>query len=569
MNALVKKRGQPMGLAVIVNGKPSVRAATRTEVMRNANVPALQKTTTKTREKSMNRDIVLNYINELMAVSGSLTVAVDLLLGRAESGLLPIHINAALKACAAGSASYPSKSSLCLWHKNRRDGGIDALIPQYKGRVRNEGGWEALATDLYNVPSKVAIASVHKLLTEVHGFDCTYTQVKDYINALPAQLGKNSPARLGKNLERLTQQSFLRRTTENLRTGDIYAADGYCLDVYLTHPISGGLFRAEMTACIDVKSRYLAGYRLDENEGAFAVQSMWAETFHRHQHVCVFGYVDNGSGYKNHFVDDETVGFYSRVGMSLIHAIPGNPHGKGWIERFFRIVKEDFLRNWRPEFFCGHEMAADVKNKSVREFNAFRKAEKKGVIERTKGLTPPTVAEFMEAFDAWLVRYHNRPHPEQKNKTRLEVWQELVRIEPASSELEMKYRAVLLTVRRSMLKHGVLEYKHPDLYAFNGQKVMLEYDMTDSRVAVVRLPDGRWVCDAHLITPMDVVPVSRMDEMRTTSAKNAIKKLQLKIDEKIERKGVLIDGHTIADNLLELTGDTPVVAKKELYDLFD
>ncbi len=555
---------------ITVNGERSVRAATRTELIKNTDTTALKKATHTAREKSMNRDIVLNYINELVAVSGTLTVAVDLLLGRADSGLLPVHIAAALKACAVGSSAYPSRSSLCLWHKNRRDGGMEALIPQHKGRARTEGGWEQIAIELFNVPSKVGYASVHKTLTEVHGFDCSYAQVKDYLSALPARLGKNSPARLGKNLHRLTQQGFVRRTTENLKAGDVYVADGYRADIYLAHPVTGDIFRPELTVSMDLRSRVIVGWRLDEHEGSFAVQSMWAETFARHNHVPPLLYVDNGSGYKNSFVDDAVTGFYARAGVvEIIHSLPGNPHGKGWIERFFRTMKEDFLRVWQPRFFCGHEMSDEARNKTVLEVKRVRREQKKRFAETLIGLSPPSITQFADAFNAWIERYNARPHPEEKHLSKADLWAALVAIPPALSVIELKYQAIQLTVRRSELTHGKLHYKHEDLYAFNGQKVILEFDMMRNEVAVVRTLDGIWICDAHLVTAIDVVENSRLEEKRVIRAKDAVKRLQHKIDEQVGRSGVVIDSHVIADNLLELTGDIPVIAEKELYDLFD
>ena len=535
---------------VAVNGKASVRAATRTEVIRGDQI-TLDKSTKKSRETAINRDIICNAINELIAGAGTLTAAVELLLGRAVDGVLPVHLNNTLKAAAAGSSVYPSRSSLCLWYKNRRDGGLHNLIAKHTGRARNEGGWEALATDLYNQPSQPAMASIHKKLTEEHGYTCSYAQVLAYINALPAQLGKNGPARLGKNLHRLTKAGFVRRTTENLRPGDIYVADGYRADVYLAHPMTGDLFRPELTVSMDLRSRFIVGWRADEHEGSFAVQSMWAETFAKHGHVPPLLYVDNGSGYKNSFVDDEVSGFYARAGVvQILHSIPGNPHGKGWIERFFRTMKDDFLKNWRPEFFCGHEMAAEVRNKMVVEVKAKR-------------LTPPSVLQFSEAFNDWLERYHARPHPEEKSISHAGLWAGLVAIPPALSVLELKRQAVQLTVRRASIKHKKREYKHPDLYAFNDQLVLLEFDLMDNRIGTVRTLDGIWICDATLITPIDVVPVNRMDEKRITRTTDAVKRLEKKIVEQQARGGQLIDATTLAEQALELTCDYTVERSDE------
>ena len=131
------------------------------------------------------------------------------------------------------------------------------------------------------------------------------------------------------------------------RVPRVLAADGYCADVYLAHPLTGGLWRPELTVCIDVRSGFVPWWRADEHEGTYAVQNMWAECFAKWNHVPPFLYVDNGSGHKNRLMSDDMTGFYARAGIQqIIHAIPGNPHGKGWLERFFRSMRDDFLKLW-------------------------------------------------------------------------------------------------------------------------------------------------------------------------------------------------------------------------------
>lgn len=523
------------------------RPATRREMMRTATVPAIQKTTSKARTEALNRDIVLNYINDLMQTSRTLTLAVKVLLGRAHEGQLPAHIDHALRACAKGKADLPSASRLCDWHKIRREGGIDALIPQNKGRTRNEGGWENRAVQLYNQPSQPSMASVYKTLAEVEGYTVTYPRVRGYLLNLPAQLGKLSPDRIGKNLYRLTQQNYRRRVTEDVRPGDIYVADGYRADVYLAHPMTGDLFRPELTVSMDLKSRVIVGWRLDEHEGSFAVQSMWAETFVRHNHVPPLLYIDNGSGYRNNFVDDETTGFYARAGVvQVIHSIPGNPHGKGWIERFFKTMKEDFLKMWMPAFYCGDDMADEVQRHIVNEV-------------KNKRLTPPSVAQFTEAFNVWLERYHARKHPEETTMSHADVWRGLVAIPPALTEWELKKYIVRLTVRRASVKHKKREYKHPDLHAFNGETVAVELDMMDNSTATIRTLSGIWLCDATLITPISVVDKTLLEEKRATRLDDAKKRLERKIAEQESRAGIIIDAEAIADGVAPLTIDYTVV----------
>jgi putative transposase len=306
-----------------------------------------------------------------------------------------------------------------------------------------------------------------------------------------------------------------------------------------------------------MRSRFPVGWRADEHEGTYAVQNMWAECFARWNHVPPFLYVDNGSGYKNALMSDDMTGFYARAGVQqIIHAIPGNPHGKGWVERFFRIMKDDFLKLWMPQFYCGDDMAKEARDHTVREVKAGR-------------LVPPSIGEFAQAFNAWIVRYASRPHPENKNETIGEVWGRLTPIPPHAAVVELKRQATTLTVRRGMLKHGRRFYRHADLLAFNGKEVVLEYDLMDDRIAVVRAQDGRWICDANLTSEIDAIAPNRLEEKRIARADDAVRRLQKKIEEQNARAGRVIDAEAVAAAVLPADETRQIGADEEplLLDL--
>lgn len=513
------------------------------------------------RGTAIQRETVVSYVGELMRQGVSQNNAVMLLLARAIEGRLPGHVALAVVATAKAKRAAPTRSTLCEWCAAYREGGVAALLPDHKGRVVEASSWWGPALEYYNAPSKPDMAAVHRRLLEVDGFACTYDQVRGYLSGVPAMLGRNSPARLGKNLYRLTEKAFIRRSTENALPGDVYVADGYRADVYLAHPVTGDIWRPELTVAIDLRSRVVVGWRADEHEGTVAVQNMWAEAFARWNHVPLMLYVDNGSGYKNKLMDDELTGFYARAGVQqIIHSIPGNPHGKGWIERFFRIMKDDFLKLWRPEFYCGDEIAAEASNRTVREVKAGR-------------MTPPSLAEFAHDFNAWLDRYAQRPHPEDKTVTRASLWAGLAPIPPTASVCELKRQAVVLTVQRASLKHGKREYGHPELHAFNGAKVVLEYDLMDDRIAVIRTDSGRWICDANLIRQKDAIPVNRLEEKRIARVEDATKRLEKKIAEQQARSGRIIDAEAVATGALPaLEGEATLIDNDDtplILDLTD
>lgn len=516
--------------------------------------------TTKAREIATQREIVVNCIQRMMDEGVSQNNAVALLLERHQAGKLPQFVTSAMVATAKKERSAPTRSTICSWCADYKTEGLEALLPDHKGRVIESAAWWGPALEYYNsAGSKPDMSAVYRRLVEVDQFAVTYDQVRHYLASVPAMVGRNSPARIGKNLYRLTEKAYIRRSTENALAGDVYVADGYRADVYLAHPITGDIWRPELTVAMDMRSRVIVGWRADEHEGTIAVQNMWAECFARYNHVPPMLYVDNGSGYKNKLMSDDAIGFYARSGIQqIIHAIPGNPHGKGWIERFFRIMKDDFLKLWRPQFYCGPDMASEVLNLTVREVKASR-------------LQLPTLEDFTQAFNDWLGRYHHRPHPEDKTVTRAQLWGQLVAIPPHATLPELKRQAVTLTVRRACIKHGPREYGHPDLLAFNGQKVVLEYDLMDNAVGVVRTEDGRWICDANLIKHIDAIDRTRLDDKRTARAEDAIKRLEQKMAEQKARAGHVIDADALADALVIESNSTLLIDGEEplLIDLTD
>jgi putative transposase len=491
--------------------------------------------TDRARQVATWRETVVSYVRSLTDEGVTQNNAIKLLLERGTAGNLPAHYATALAGAAKAGRASPSRSAICEWCAQHREGGIAALLPDHKGRVVEAAGWWGPALEYFNAPSKPDMAAVHRRLVEVDGFAVSYDQVRTYLTGVPAMLGRNSPARIGKNLYRLTEKAYIRRSTENALPGDVYVADGYRADISLAHPVTGDIWRPELTVAMDMRSRVPVHWRADEHEGTYAVQNMWAECFAKWNHVPPFLYVDNGSGYKNRLMSDYMVGFYARAGVQqIIHAIPGNPHGKGWIERFFRSMRDDFLKLWRPQVYCGPDMAPEALNRTVAEVKAGR-------------LQLPTLAEFAAALNDWIVRYVNRPHPEDQRVTRAELWSQLTPIPPAGNVTELKRQAVLLTVRRAAVTHGKRTYTHPDLHAFNGQRLLLEYDLMDNAVGVIRTHDGRWICDAHLVSEIDAIAPNRLEEKRQARAADATKRLQKKMDEQRARAGHVIDADAIAD----------------------
>ncbi|PPD34929.1 MAG: transposase [Methylomonas sp.] len=518
-----------------------------------------EEATAAQRDVAVARLEIVSEVLAMMQQRFSANKAVATLLNRHAAGLLSRRLVYCLRTAAKGDRLAPTRSTILAWCKIVADGGGRVeLLEEHKGRVLLEqAAWWGPALEYFNQPTKPEYSVVWRYLAEAEGFAVSYEQVKHYLQGVPAMVGRHSPARIGRNLYRLTEKSYVRRCTERALVGDVYVADGYCADVKLVNPIDGKFpWRPELTVAMDLRSRYIVGWRVDEHEGTVAVQGLWAETLARWNHAPLFLYVDNGSGHKNRLMSNDVTGFYARNNIEVIHAIPGNPHGKGWIERFFVEIKRDFLKLWRPAFYCGHDMAPEAMAETERR---VRRGE----------MQPPTLAEFARDFDDWLARYHARAHPENKEHSKAALWAELVRLPPMANETELKRQQVELTVRRASVKHGKREYKHADLHAYNHKKVVLEYDLMDNAAGVIRTLDGRWICDANLVAAVDAVGNSRLEEKHADRVINQRKRIEKKLDELNARAGLVIDADAVADNAGQLTGPASESNKPSEFSLDD
>lgn len=442
----------------------------------------------------------------------------------------------ALSLAACGNKAMPSRATILSWVKDYRDTGIAALASGHWQRERKTRGWEAKALEIYNVGGAPSAAAVARDLRRKHGYDCSVDQVRDYLKALPVHLAERSAARLGNHLFRQIETPYVRRSTTELRPGDIYMADGYRADVYLAHPMTGDIWRPEIMHVIDIKTNCMVGYRIMANEGSYDVMLGWSEIFQYWQHVCVMVYVDNGSGYANRLATDETTGYYLRSGVQrVIRSLPKNAKGKGNIERYHRVVRDDFLKTWQPRFYCGPDMAKDVLDETTRQIKAGH-------------LVPPSLDEFIREYNAWIADdYNQRPARDDKHLTRAEAFALLSPIPPHAAAGEAVKPCKSCTVQRATVRLNNREYGHPDLIGWNRRKVLVEFDVLAHGQVIVRDTDGHLICDAPLIKTIGVVGDSLISDARQKALNDSIKRLEKKMAEQQARAGRVIDADAIAD----------------------
>lgn len=128
-------------------------------------------------------------------------------------------------------------------------------------------------------------------------------------------------------------------------------------------------------AFVDDHSRALVGYRWGHSEDTVRLEAALRAGLAA-RGVPKVVYVDNGSA----FVSSQLLRALASLGITLTHSKPGQPAGRGKIERFFRTVREQFLV----------ELAAGGVRQAITD-----------------------LAQLNELFVAWVETvYHRREHSE-------------------------------------------------------------------------------------------------------------------------------------------------------------
>ena len=484
------------------------------------------------------RQAVVQPLAQLVDSGVGVTRAAGLLLAQWEAGTLAADRAMALTALGReggeDGGGAVSLATLKRWVAAYRAQGVAGLLPRHTGRVRQAQGWELRAVALYNRPSKPGYADVAFTL-RAEGFEgATESRVKRYLKSLPATLGEHSPARLGRHLHKLRRQHYQRRSVAELLVGEMYAGDGHTVDCYVAHPNTGKPFRPELTAFIDIKSRYLAGWYFTESESAQSTMFALSSAMVRHDHVPAWLYIDRGAGYRARMLSDEATGWYGRFDIEVIGALPGNPHGKGWIERFFRTCRDKHDKFFADGLaYCGDDMAPEINRRLSAELAQGRRQ-------------LPSLRDYVASFARFIDAYHDTPMDVLDGRTPAQVWAELQPVAVAAGADAVLRPRQEATVQRQTVRLHNRFYFHEALALYDGRRVVVEYDLhTDGKVWVLDSKQ-RLVCEAKLVNAIGVLPTSRLEEQRDRRLAGQLKRLERKVDEARARRE---DAITQADQL--------------------
>lgn len=442
---------------------------------------------------------------------------------RRASQLIAARLAAGTLSAAATHAmtmlSNPAAATLETWARKHEDGGLLALAEQRKGRQRKDYGWETRAVAMYQQPTRPTYSTVAHWLRD-EGYESALDhRVRRYLQSLPASLTDTAPARVGRNYHAQNIRPHHRRDLLQINVGEIWQADGHRCDVYVQHPVTGKHYRPELTVWIDIRSNYIAGWWLSDDESAVTTLYSLSAAIRSHDHVPTWVHVDPGSGFKNEVMSDQALGVYSRLGATVRTTIPGNAKGKGLVEGWFRWFEERLGK--RFESFCGHCRTDDALSRLATK---IRRGE----------IAIPTFRQYADAVAAYIERYNATPQPESQTlqgKAPIELWATLERnplAVPADTLLRPQQTC---TVRRWEVRLFNRFYRAAELAQFERRKVVVEYDLHDESRVWIRDQRQRLVCEALLVEKTPWAGESVIADAREQSRRAKVARLERAIEE--------------------------------------
>nr|WP_311237577.1 Mu transposase C-terminal domain-containing protein [Escherichia coli] len=339
---------------------------------------------------------------------------------------------------------------------------------------------------------------------------------------------------------------FVRRDWSTLPVNAVWVGDGHCMKLMAFNPATGNAFRPEVTLVMDAGQRFIVGWSLSLSENVIAVADALRHGMSQHGIPLIY-YSDNGGGEKNRVLDADITGILPRLGVEHHTGIPGNPQGRGVIERANKGIPKDVALSFQT--YCSKNADKETVMMQQRITQSAIKATHKGK-ELTKRQVKamgevPTFEQLMAAIELEVKRYNNRPHSSLPRKEDGEHYspaayrRKLIKEQKAEIDMlspeelhEMFRPESICTVRRGEVVLFRNIYFSTELAAEHGNEVRVCYDIHDANSVIVRRMDGSYICDAIWNgNKVDAFPKAVIEQQQEKRARGRIARATQKIEE--------------------------------------
>lgn len=466
----------------------------------------------------------------------------------ARAGKLPEHLQALVRVANARAGKKGrtlSCARLIAWRGAVRtitdpQQRVLALAPLSRGKRWIPDDEVIAALALYRQANKPSLARCVRDVIATRGgnFGSLEHRCRRALEMLPTALfyaGRNTGAALR------ALRPFRRREFLSLAPNDVWVGDGHGAKLKVAHPVTGNPFVPEVTAIMDVADRYCVGWSVALSENCIAVSDALRHAVANHGIPLIY-YSDNGGGQSNQMFDAPVTGMLGALGIQHEVGIPGNPQGRGVIERFWQTVLIPLAQRFAT--FQGKSADRDTLKNVSREIDRALRAAKRSAEVAVLPRRLPTWQQFLDALSQGIESYNathrhcslpkldGRGHatPAEYRAHRIaETGVEIHR--PEGAELATLFMpSIERTVSRGEVKFLNGIYFHRDLMLIDGEKAQVFYDIHDcSRVWVKK---SEFMVEALLNGNRDgYMPKALIERLREERAARRMALLTSKMDE--------------------------------------
>lgn len=574
--------------------KQSADAARQVATIANRDLQSLDDAQRATADARIQMTLL---VGQYEAALGSRNKALDEVVALSRDEALPVDDHADYNAiCAKARASARGKVGIgkralhdwciaadkCSTPTER----LAALAPQKQGQPKiapTQMEWLPDYMAVFRNTNGVGMAEAYRTFEKAyaakHGVDAVphYDAVRRALDKMPKFI-REAGRLTGAKMKAL--KTYQKRDWSGLMNNDVWTGDGHSLKMKVAHPEHGQPFTPELTLIMDTASRYIVGWSLAYSENQLAVGDALRHAMVNHGIPAIY-YSDNGGGQKNKTFDTEVNGVFARLGVHHETGIPGNPQGRGIIERVMKTLAHPIARQF--ETYHGPNVDSDSLRKISTATTSLAKAESEG----REVLTPkqkwakgklPSWNQLLDVIEA-AVHWYNTEHKHTAigNVTPLQMRQHIMKQMDAAdiiplTEVEARdmFRpAVTRVVQRAWITVYNNEYWHKALEVWDGRSVVAYLDQHDASSIIVRDEDGGYICDAILDgNKKAAFSETVVERSRRQRAERRLKKLD---EERVKAEAELRPTleHEKAQTLHELMQAAPVAPKaKEEYVMF-
>lgn len=483
------------------------------------------------------------HLQGLHGTNKATTVLVEM----AREGSLPEPLQRCVADANArkGDARTLSRSMVLGWQRAVRQYGITGLAPAATERS-GVPEWAPYFLAAYQMPSNPSIPEAMEAMAErmPEGMVMpSYYQVVRWHNKR-SRLDQEKGRRTGSAYQAL--KGYRRRDTSGYRPLTVGQCDGHSYKAYVAHPITGKPYHPEVCAVLDAATRVAVGWSAGLAESALTVASALrhaATVNEAKPYGGIFAvlYTDGGSGNMAKINADDTTGLFARIGTTFATGRPGNPQGRGLIEKSNQSI---WIRSAKQlPAYTGRDMDGGTRRNMYLAIQ--RDIKNRGCSDHLLSWK-----QFLEHCQDAVDRYNNRPHsalpkindPEtgrKRHMTPLECWAWHIADgwQPEEHQLSEAEVEVLWlpreerTVTRATVSLGNNHYYNSALAHLEGREVQVAYYPTDASRVQIWDMEGRLVCYAdyeqNLVDMFPKAMVERAQEQRT-KRRAEIKEQQLK-----------------------------------------